>query len=519
MKIILITLFVIWTGLTPVLANNFSTTLRPNPITIEPGQEFTVNVNVSNMNAMFTTEGNFSYDSTKLQLVQNEFVFNGHDVAVGTRLVVNFKTAKSGNFTATQLRFRPRSGFNVGESTVITYSDVSGSNGTIDFTGSASSTTVTMVPAKSNNSFLTSLLVSGVNLNFAKNTLKYTADVENSVNQITISGQVEDPKSRVTGFGTFPLNVYENEFNIIVIAENGSRRTYSVIIRREDELGNPIFISSSTDINHLTLSACDINFSNLKDNYQCVVRNDVNITSVNSASDPSIKIEAPTTVELNEGLNTIEVNVIAENGDVRVIKIEVIRSTDVFMVTQDQAMIALEQISIPILGLQLQKGELVSAEILTHAFNLNKKLLVHQDGQMILLKIEKVIENALQVVFQDLRLDGLSEFNYPIGQLVGLSSPLPVGIRGSWWIEPSLRSYELKVYDFNNPKTPLNLTVIEGVLEVDDLTLTLFITPATLNYGSDMMGWFIIGSGIAGISLGFLLALFIKRKNHSSNFT
>lgn len=148
MKIILITLFVIWTGLTPVLANNFSTTLRPNPITIEPGQEFTVNVNVSNMNAMFTTEGNFSYDSTKLQLVQNEFVFNGHDVAVGTRLVVNFKTAKSGNFTATQLRFRPRSGFNVGESTVITYSDVSGSNGTIDFTGSASSTTVTMVPAK-----------------------------------------------------------------------------------------------------------------------------------------------------------------------------------------------------------------------------------------------------------------------------------------------------------------------------------------------------------------------------------
>ena len=89
MKIILITLLVVWTSLTPVLANNFSTTLRPNPITIEPGQEFTVNVNVSNMNAMFTTEGNFSYDSTKLQLVQNEFVYNGHDVAVGTRLVVN----------------------------------------------------------------------------------------------------------------------------------------------------------------------------------------------------------------------------------------------------------------------------------------------------------------------------------------------------------------------------------------------------------------------------------------------
>ena len=242
-------------SLTPILANNFSTTLRPSPISIEPGEEFTVNVNVSNLNGIIAIQGNFSYDSSKLQLMQNEFTYNGYEVKVGTGLVVLFGSAKSGNLTAAQLRFRPREGFSVGQSTTITYSGVSGSNGTTDFSGTTSTTTITMNPAKSSNNFLSSLSASGVNLNFSKNTLKYVADVENSVKSITLSGTVEDNKSRVSGLGTFPLNIYENVFNVTVTAENGSRRTYTINIRREDELGNPIFISSSTDIDSLTLSA------------------------------------------------------------------------------------------------------------------------------------------------------------------------------------------------------------------------------------------------------------------------
>jgi hypothetical protein len=36
------------------------------------------------------------------------------------------------------------------------------------------------------------------------------------------------------------------------------------------------------------------------------------------------------------------------------------------------------------------------------------------------------------------------------------------------------------VYDINDPKTPLRLAVVDGILEVDDVTLSLFITPANL---------------------------------------
>jgi hypothetical protein len=514
MKKVIISILLIWMSLTPILANNFSTTLRPSPISIEPGEEFVVNVNVSNMNGIVAIEGNFSYDSTKLQLVQSEFTYNGHDVAVGTRLVVNFKTAKSGSFTAAQLRFRPRPGFSVGQNTIISFSGVSGSNGTTDFSGTSSNTTVNMIPAKSSNNFLLSLSATGVNINFSKNTLNYVADVENSVTSVSITGSVEDGSARVTGLGTFSLNVYENIFNITVTAENGSRRTYTINIRREDELGNPIFVSSSTDIDSLTLSACEINFSNLIDVYQCTVRNDVNFTNVNATSkDSTIKIEAPTIVVLQDGMNTIEVNVVAENDDVRVIVINIERSTDIFTVTPNDAMITLEQISIPILGIQLQEGEAVSAELLNQAFRLSKKLLIHQAGQTILLTVEKIMDVPLLIEFQDLNLDGLSQFNYPIGQSVGLSTPLPAGIRGSWWIEPYLRSFDLKVYDVNDTSSPLRFAVINGILDVDDLTLALFITPATLKSESDMNLPLLIGTGVGGLLIGLLLSLLIKKRS------
>lgn len=514
MKKILISMLLIWMSLTPILANNFTTTLRPSPISIEPGEEFVVNVNVSNMNGIVAIEGNFSYDSTKLQLVQSEFTYNGHDVAVGTRLVVNFKTAKSGSFTAAQLRFRPRAGFSVGQSTIISFSAVSGSNGTTDFSGTSSNTTVTMVPARSNNNFLSSLEATGVNLNFSKSTLNYVVDVDNSIKSITISGSVEDATARATGFGSYTLNVYENKFNVTVTAQNGSRRTYSINVRREDEEGNPIFVSSSTDIDSLTLSACEINFSNLIDAYQCTVRNDVNVTSVNTSSnDATLKIEAPSIVELEEGLNTIEVNVTAENDDVRVIVINIERSTELFFVSQEGALITLEQISIPILGIELEDEESISAELLTQAYRLNKKLLVKQAGQIILLTVEKVIDIPLLIEFQNLSLNGLPEFNYPIGQSVGLSSPLPAGVRGSWWIEPYLRSYELKVYDVSDTSNPLSFMVIDGILDVDDLTRGLFITPATLNTEIEKNMPLLIGIGVAGLFIGFILSLLIKKRS------
>jgi len=512
MKKLLITLVLISLSFTPIMANNFTTSMRPNPITIEPGQEFTVNINVTNMSGIVAIKNNFSYDSTKLQLVQSEFDYNGFDVKIGSRLVVNFKTPRNGSFTAAQIRFRPRAGFSVGQSTTISFTGVSGTNGTTDFSGTSSNTTVTMVPARSSNNFLSSLSVSNANLNFSKTTLNYVLDVENSVTSVNISGTAEDSAARVVGLGTYALNVYENFFDVVVTAENGSRRTYTLNIRRKDEQGNPVFVSSSTDIDNITLSACDINFSNLVDSYRCVVHNDINQTSISvSSKDTTLKIEAPKEANLFDGSNVIEVRVIAQNNDVRVITIEVIRSTDIFVVSQDQALTILENISIPYLGISIQDEEELSEQILTKAFNLDIRLLIVSGKQSILLTVLAPIDTPLRISFQDTSKVDLSVFNYPIGQIVGLSAPLPLDIRGTWWIEAELSDYELNVYDIANMENPLPYKVMTGLLVVDDLTRTLLITPANLS--ATVNPWIVNGGfSLIGLVLGLIISFIFKKR-------
>jgi hypothetical protein len=513
MKKLFLILTLLLFNLNPIFANNFTTSLRPNPITIEPSEEFVVNVNVANMNGIVAIEGNFNYDSTKLQLVQSEFEYNGFDVAIGTRLVVDFKTPRSGSFTAAQVRFRPRAGFSVGQSTTITFTSVSGSNGTTDFNGTNSSTTVTMTPAKSSNNFLSSLSLSSGTLNFSKAVTSYVVDVENNVSNITISGTVEDPKSRVTGLGTFPLNIYENNFNVVVTAENGSRRTYSINVRRKDEQGNPIFVSGSTDINNIILSACTLEFSNSLDAYSCEVRNDVNQTSLEVlSSDTTQKLEYLNQITLLEGGNTIEVRVIAENNDVRTITIEITRLSDIFYVPVSEALTALSSISISTLGISLEEAERVPSSLLNEAYRLGKTLLINKDNALILITSTQELNQDVFIDFRTFTSDDLVRFNFALGQFVGLNTPLPQGIQGAWYINDDLRAYELNIFDINDPSTPLRLASIDGIIEVSDLTQALFITPASVS-NTTSLPWLWIGAGGgAGLLLGFLLSLLIRRR-------
>ena len=82
---------------------------------------------------------------------------------------------------------------------------------------------------------LSSLSVSAGTLTptFDPETTSYTVTVTNSVSSITITATATDAKATVSGAGTKTLAVGANSFNIVVTAENGTTKTYTVVVTRE----------------------------------------------------------------------------------------------------------------------------------------------------------------------------------------------------------------------------------------------------------------------------------------------
>lgn len=107
------------------------------------------------------------------------------------------------------------------------------SSGSSSSGGNSQSTT----PTKSTNSYLSSITVDGFELNeeFDKESLEYTLTVPYDTEKIKINAQLEDSNAKVTGVGEVNVSTGLNTFEIIVTAENGSKRTYNLKVTVEEE--------------------------------------------------------------------------------------------------------------------------------------------------------------------------------------------------------------------------------------------------------------------------------------------
>ena len=123
----------------------------------------------------------------------------------------------------------------------VTASDVTAGSGSA-VTGSKSVTiTVKEVPVvtpkvKSTNNYLSNISVNGYELDkkFNKETLDYSVNVEPDVEKIKINAQLADSSAKVTGTGEKEITVGTNKFEIVVTAENGSKRTYTLSVIKKD---------------------------------------------------------------------------------------------------------------------------------------------------------------------------------------------------------------------------------------------------------------------------------------------
>ena len=180
---------------------------------------------------------------------------------------------------------------------------------------------ITRPDTRSKNNYLSSLVVSNTNISFNRDTLVY--NLSTTSDNVQISATKDDNKTSVTGTGRFNLNYGTNTYRVNVTAENGSTRTYTININREDTR------SSNNNLKSLTLSKGNLNFNKSTTTYNVDVDKDTTSVKIEaSLEDVKASFEngfGPRTINLNPGNNTIYIKVRNEIGNIKTYTININR--------------------------------------------------------------------------------------------------------------------------------------------------------------------------------------------------
>lgn len=204
---------------------------------------------------------------------------------------------------------------------------------------------VTRKDDRSTNNNLKSLTVSNTNIKFKSSTTSYSETVENNIDTIKIDAVVEDSKSKITGTGTKTLKVGSNTFNIVVTAENGSAKTYTVTVIRKAKDGEKLNLSTDNNLKSLKIDVIELAFDKDKTTYNLSVENSIkkiNVTYELSHEKATASIVGST--DLKEGTNKIDIVVTAENGSTKTYSLVIERKVDRITVTNEETKI-LEKIN------------------------------------------------------------------------------------------------------------------------------------------------------------------------------
>lgn len=181
---------------------------------------------------------------------------------------------------------------------------------------------ITRPDNRSSNNNLKSLSVDVGTINFKSNTTSYSLSVGADVSSMKISASLDDNKaSFVKNYGarTVKLSYGSSSHQVKVKAENGSVKTYTIKVNREDGR------SSNSNLKSLGLSSGTINFSKDVVDYTTSVPYEITkIDVIAFAEDSTAKVDV-VSPSLVVGENTIKVTVTSENGDSKVYTIVVTR--------------------------------------------------------------------------------------------------------------------------------------------------------------------------------------------------
>lgn len=194
------------------------------------GGNITVRVNISEPSGLGSWEYSLNYDSSKLQLLSGNTHVVGYVDGPG-------QTNQSYTYT-----FRVKG---TGSTTISVVNTAIASWNEV-VTSPTDSTTINLISREevesnySSDNNLESLYVSGLTLSpeFNKNTTSYTVEAESDTTSVTVNAKASDSKAKITGTGEIEVHEGANTINVNVTAENGSTKTYTIIVNVKEK--NPI---------------------------------------------------------------------------------------------------------------------------------------------------------------------------------------------------------------------------------------------------------------------------------------
>ena len=154
---------------------------------------------------------------------------------------------------------------------------------------------------------------------FKPSTISYDVTVPSSTNQINIYAKPADSKATVTGTGTKELENGVNEFNIVVTAENGAEKTYTLNVTKQSDMAegstqNTIQTETASqtnsDITKIEVSNYSITpqFSPDIYEYKLNINGDINdLDIITQKANEDVDIEVVGNTGLQEGENTITI--------------------------------------------------------------------------------------------------------------------------------------------------------------------------------------------------------------------
>ena len=198
---------------------------------------------------------------------------------------------------------------------------------------------VTREDNRSSNNYLKNLNISNGEFKFDKKVNEYAVTVKNEVENINVTGEVKDSKSKVTGLGNYKLKEGINNITIKVTAETGSVRTYTLKVTRIVKNNTVI---PNNNLKSLTINNYQINFDKNVVLYNITIENEKSLefNYETESADSSVVING------NESLkngSVITVKVTAIDGSTKEYKFNISKNEEI---KKDEPIVPHEKVQI-----------------------------------------------------------------------------------------------------------------------------------------------------------------------------